>query len=116
MSRARHHERKRANGGKVKADWYAGKESEAAKDAMDEKDGGDGSKYEKGGGVKHHMHAEGEKGKKRHDRPKRAAGGSVSAAAGAGVPGRKRGGGIGADRTPLSTAAKVKARHETRNT
>jgi|SRR5208282_2571691 len=104
MSRARHNEHKRANGGKVKADWYAGEKSETAKDAEDEKEGGDDSKYAKGGRVKHHMHAEGEKSKMRHDRPKRAAGGSI--------PGRKRGGGIGADKTPLSTAAKV--RHVTK--
>ena len=86
MSRSRH--AKRATGGGVKPAWNAGEEQNAAKEAEEKK---------KGGAV---MHGEGEKAKERHDRPKRARGGSV--------PGRKRGGGVGADKTPLTTAAKVK--------
>jgi hypothetical protein len=56
------------------------------------------------------MKGEGEHAKERHDRPKRAGGGTVIARAkGGAVPGRARGGGIGADRKPLSSAATVKA-------
>ena len=89
MSRARH----RAKGGAVKKDFYAGGESNVAKEAEEKKHGG---KVVEG---------EGEKGKKRHDRAARARGGAV--------PGRARGGGVGADMKPLTTAAKV--RHVTRN-
>ena len=81
MSRARH----RAKGGKV-VHWNAGEEQPAAKEAEEKKKGG-------------RVHGEGEMGKKRHDRA-RARGGAV--------PGRKRGGGIGANLNPLSTAARVK--------
>jgi hypothetical protein len=82
MSRARH----RAKGGSVKKDWYAGEGSNAAKEAEEKKKGG-------------RVHGEGEMGKKRHDRA-RARGGMI--------PGRKSGGGVGANLTPLSTAARVK--------
>jgi hypothetical protein len=68
-----------------------------------------------------HAHGEGEKAKERHDRPKRASGGSVVARKHGGSAehehakmhhrargGRLRGEGVGANLTPLSTAAKVK--------
>lgn len=87
MSRARHKEMKeRAAGGKVVA--YSGGDSNVMKEAHERKRGG-----------KVH-HVEGEKPHHRAD--KRARGGGVSA------PGRKRGGGIGANLTPLSTAARIK--------
>ena len=85
MSRARHHAKKAEGGGVVH--WNAGKDQPAAKEAEEKKRGG-----------KVHMKGEGEKGKHRADR--RARGGSV--------PGRKRGGGVGADKMPLTTAAKIK--------
>ena len=84
MSRIRH----RAKGGKV-VHWNAGEEQPAAKEAEERKHGGRAA----------HMKAEGEHGKMRHDRA-RARGGAI--------PGRKRGGGIGANLNPLSTAARVK--------
>lgn len=90
MSRLRHKER--AKGGKVH--WNAGEEEPAAKEAEEKKHGG-----------KVKVHGEGEKSKPRHDRAARARGGSV--------PGRARGGGVGADMKPLTTAAKV--RHVTKN-
>lgn len=80
MSRARHKEKVRANGGPVKADWNAGEDQNAAKEAKERK---------KGGSV--HAEAEGDMAKKRGDRR-----------------GRARGGRIGANRAPLSTAATVK--------
>ncbi len=83
MSRARH----RAKGGSVKETVYAGEGSNALREARERK---------KGGAV----HGEGEEPKMRGDRKKRARGGSV--------PGRARGGGIGADSKPLSSAAKIK--------
>lgn len=83
MSRARH----RATGGGVKQTVYAGEGSNVLKEAAERK---------KGGRVDH-MRGEGEMPKPRAD--KRARGGAV--------PGRKRGGGVGANLTPLSTAAKV---------
>ena len=86
MSRARH--AKRAMGGKTTV--YAGEGSNVLKEAEERKRGG---KVER-------MKGEGEKAKERHDRPKRARGGAV--------PGRKRGGGVGSDKTPLSSAAKIK--------
>ena len=73
-----------------KATVYAGEGSNVLKEAEERKRGG---KVE-------HMKGEGEKAKERHDRPKRARGGSI--------PGRKRGGGVGSDKTPLSSAAKIK--------
>lgn len=81
MSRARH----KAKGGSVKETVYAGAGSNVLKEAEERK---------KGGKV---MHGEGEMPKHRAD--KRARGGSV---------GRKRGGGVGANLMPLSTAAKIK--------
>ena len=102
MSRARHKE-KRAIGGSVKPVWNAGGEQNAAKEALERKSGGRAE----------HMHAEGEKAKERHDRPKRRArGGKMEheehekkhRAKG----GRVRGEGVGADRMPLSSAAKIK--------
>lgn len=80
MSRARH----RAKGGSVKETVYAGEGSNVLKEAEERK---------KGGKV---THGEGDAPKMRAD--KRARGGAV---------GRKRGGGVGANLTPLSTAAKV---------
>ena len=81
MSRARH--QKRAAGGK--AEVYAGEGSNVLKEAMERKRGG-----------KVEMKGEGEEAKARSDRPKRAKGGRV------------KGEGIGADRMPLSSAAKIK--------
>ena len=105
MSRARH-QMKRAAGGK--ATVYAGAGSNVLKEAEERRKGG-----------RIHLHAEGEKAKERADRPKRARGGHVEHTGKvehehAGkvehhhVRGRKRGGGIGANLTPLSTAAKIK--------
>jgi hypothetical protein len=102
MSRSRH---KRAKGGKVH--WNAGEEQPAAKEAEERKHGG-------------HVHGEGEHAKHRVDR--RARGGGVHGEEphhavkeksmhhkhGMHVPGRKRGGGVGSDRTPLTSAANVK--------
>lgn len=82
MSRIRH----RAKGGGVKKDFYAGGESNVAKEAEEKKKGG-------------RVHGEGHEGKKRTDRA-RARGGMV--------PGRKVGGGIGSNLHPLTTAARVK--------
>ncbi len=72
-------------------------DSEVTKEAMEKKDGGrmkkaDGGRtaFARGGGVKKHVMGEGHKGSRRLDRP-----------------GRKRGGGVGADMRPLTTAAKT---------
>jgi hypothetical protein len=112
MSRARHHEHKRAKGGSVKPDWEAGGGSNAAKEAEEKSEG---EHLKKGGRV---HHGEGEKPK--HHGAKRARGGKVHEPHhhvkeksmehhhGMHVPGRKRGGGVGANRMPLSTAASVK--------
>lgn len=84
MSRARHKESKeRADGGRLSSEpkWNAGGEQNAAKEAEERK---------KGGRVKH-SEAEGEGAKKRMDKR-----------------GRARGGRIGANLAPLSTAARVK--------
>jgi hypothetical protein len=111
MSRARH---ARAMGGGVKPVWNAGGDQNAAKEAEERKHGGKVT------------HGEGESAKHRADRPKRARGGKVvdnKATDGKKGPshdggpsgsqryasgGRVRGEGMGADRTPLTTAAKVK--------
>jgi hypothetical protein len=114
MSRARHKER--AAGGRLSSEpkWNAGGEQNAAKEAEERK---------KGGRVKHE--AEGEESKKRMD--KRARGGGVSAFKHGGKAEheskaeehreyekekehkkRARGGRIGADKAPLSSAARVK--------
>ena len=120
MSRLKH--KKRASGGK--ADVYAGGDSNVLKEAMERKRGG---KVE-------HMEGEGEMAKERHDRPKRAKGGKAEhhekhrakggeaehhekhRAKGGEAEhhekhrakgGRVKGEGVGANRTPLSTAAKI---------
>ena len=107
MSRLKH--KKRASGGK--ADVYAGGDSNVLKEAMERKRGG---KVE-------HMEGEGEMAKERHDRPKRAKGGKAEhhekhRAKGGKAEhhekhrakgGRVKGEGVGANRTPLSTAAKI---------
>jgi hypothetical protein len=120
MSRLKH--KKRASGGK--ADVYAGGDSNVLKEAMERKRGG---KVE-------HMEGEGEMAKERHDRPKRAKGGKAEhhekhrakggkaehhekhRAKGGNAEhhekhrakgGRVKGEGVGANRTPLSTAAKI---------
>ena len=117
MSRARHKEKHRAEGGGVKPVWNAGGEQNAAKEAEEKRHGG-----------KVKAHGEGEESKHRADR--RARGGRVARAHGGkaeagkvhfehhgGAPvvkhhrakgGRVRGEGVGADMTPLTTAAKVK--------
>jgi hypothetical protein len=102
MSRLRHKEEKRAKGGGVKETVYAGEGSNVLKEAEERKRGG-----------KITMHGEGEAAKMRADRPKRARGGVVARATGGAVKGRAKGGrirgeGVGADRTPLSSAAKIK--------
>ena len=104
MSRARH---KKAMGGGVKPDVYAGEGSNVLKEAMERKRGG---KVE-------HMEGEGEKAKERHDRPKRARGGKAEheerkhggkAEHHRAKGGRVKGEGVGADRMPLSSAAKIR--------
>lgn len=95
MSRSRHAARARGgatgsgseNKGGHKPVWNAGGQQNAAKEAEERKHGGK-------------VHGEGDKGHHRHDRAARARGGQV--------PGRKRGGGVGANLTPLSTAHRVK--------
>lgn len=74
---------KKANGGSVKQVWNAGGEQNAAKESEERKKGG-------------RVSGDGEKAKKRSDRPNRARGG------------RMRGEGMGADKSPLTTAAKIK--------
>lgn len=90
MSRARH---KHESGGVVDKDEspsevYAGKGSNVEKEAEERADGGKVGhkrmKHKEGGKI------EGEAGKRRLDRP-----------------GRKRGGGVGSDKSPLSSAAKI---------
>jgi len=120
MSRARH--KAKASGGKAVA--YNAADSNVMKEAHERK---------KGGRV--HHHGEGEEAKHRHDRKERKRGGSVKHHHAHGVGrhheeghpahhtdggvehhakmhkeprGRKRGGGIGANRMPLSTAANIK--------
>lgn len=84
MSRARH----RAKGGAVgMGTAYAGGDSNVAKEARERKRGGA-------------VCAEGSAPKGRGDMKARARGGAV--------PGRKRGGSVGADKHPLSSAASVK--------
>lgn len=84
MSRARH----RAKGGRVAV--YAGEGSNVLKEAHERKRGG-------------RVDGEGDAPMKRAD--KRARGGSVGAAS---APGRKRGGAVGSNLKPLSTAASTK--------
>lgn len=121
MSRARHKEHKmRASGGGLSSEpkWNAGEEQNAAKEAEERKRGGK-------------LKAEGEESKKRMDRKERKRGGVLNKPLtgamsrkepmgdkeksnpeelnrGGAARGRARGGGIGADRTPLTTAAKIK--------
>lgn len=126
MSRARHHEHKRARGGSTKPVWEAGGGTNAAKEAEEKTEG---EHLKKGGRV---HHGEGEHPKHRadkrkrggkvekmevHETMKRAHGGEVHHEVkeksmkhhhGMHVPGRKMGGGVGANRTPLSTAATIK--------
>jgi hypothetical protein len=78
MSRARH--KARAAGGKVTV--YSGGDSNVMKQARERKFGGK---------------VEGDSPRKRADR--RARGGAVA--------GRARGGGVGSDKTPMSSAAKI---------
>jgi len=75
---------KRADGGK--AEFYAGAGSNVAKEAEEKKHGGKVHKKRKHGG-----HVHGEMAKKRLDKP-----------------GRKRGGAVGADMKPLSSAFREK--------
>lgn len=105
MSRKRHEMKRRAKGGGLssKPVWNAGGEQNAAKEAEERKHGG-------------HVHGEGEEPRRRADRRARGGkvehhevkGASMHHRHGMKIPGRKRGGGIGANLTPLSTAAKVK--------
>ena len=86
---------KRASGGKV---VYAGAGSNVLKEAEERK---------RGGKIERTM---GEGDMAKHHAGKRARGGTVIARAAGGkvsTPGRKRGGGIGANLTPLSTAARI---------
>lgn len=87
MSRARH---KHEAGGVIDKDpapseVYAGKGSNVEKEADEKASGGKVHKRMKSGG-----HVEGHAGKRRLDRP-----------------GRKSGGGVGSDKTPLSSAARI---------
>jgi hypothetical protein len=110
MSRARH---KRARGGSTKPVWEAGGETNAAKEAEEKTEG---EHLRRGG------HVDGEGHKPKHRADKRARGGKVDGKEphhevkghsmhhrhGMSIPGRKRGGGVGANRVPLSTASTVK--------
>ena len=80
MSRSRH--KARASGGRIGAD-YGGGDSNVAKEAVERKRGGK-------------VDGEGCKSAARCDTKARARGGAVA--------GRKRGGGVGANSSPLSTA------------
>jgi len=118
MSRARHNAKHRASGGKATA--YAGGDSNVMKEAHERKRGG----------RTEHQEGEGEHAKHRAD--KRARGGKAHERKHGGRmahhgdghtshhehgamhakphghhPGRKRGGGVGANLTPLSTAARI---------
>lgn len=89
MSRARHHEKKHheAKGGRV--DMKVSGNPDVFEEAAE--------KHKKGGRVKkkHEMHAEGEKSKHRMDRPRRA-----------------RGGKVGSDQAPFSSAKHSTKTHE----
>lgn len=87
MSRARH----KAKGGATMGVAYAGGDSNVAKEAKERKRGGK-------------VCGEGDAAKPHPGRAKRASGGSV--------PGRKRGGSVGADRHPLSSAATISHKDE----
>jgi len=90
MSRARHHEKhKKADGGRV--GMKASGNPDVFKEAEGEESYDKGDERKKGGKVKKkEMYAEGGKAHHRMDRPKRA-----------------RGGGVGADRHPFSSAKAV---------
>lgn len=100
MSRARHHEKhERAKGGRV--GMVAAGNPDVLKEAHGEEPYAKGDERKRGGKVKKkkEMHAEGEKSKHRMDRPKRARGGMVgsdhrpfSSAHKAGKTGEKHGG------------------------
>lgn len=81
---------KRKEGGSVDPgkDTYEGGESDVKKEA-EERSAGGRAKRKAGGGVEHR--AEGGSAMRRHDRP-----------------GRKRGGGVGSDMRPLTTANKTR--------
>lgn len=93
MKKARHHHREeRRGGGKVEPDVkpkaYNAQGSKVEEEAEEKKRGGKvKAKHHK---KEHHGEVEGHRGKRRLDRP-----------------GRKRGGSVGADRHPLSSASKV---------
>lgn len=93
MSRARHKEHKRAEGGRLSSEpkWNAGGEQNAAKEAEEKKRGGKVKR-------KHGGHVDG---KKPHHRMDRKRGGKVSTHH---VEGRKSGGRVGSDKSPLSSA------------
>jgi hypothetical protein len=82
----------RASGGKATA--YAGGDSNVMKEAHERK---------RGGRV---HHGEGDGAKERHDRKGRARGGKAHHPGG--HKGRARGGSVGADKHPLSSASKIK--------
>lgn len=96
MSRARHkeHEKHYKAGGAIggrKGEWVSGN-PDVKKEAEGEEPYAEGDERKRGGKVKkkhHEMHAEGEKSKHRMDRPKRA-----------------RGGRVGSDRQPFTSAHK----------
>ena len=102
MSRARHHEVRAEEFGKEKHDdeetpkKYNSEEPNVDKEAEKEEKGekmhaGGRKKRKAGGRMEHEKEVEGHHGKKRYDRP-----------------GRKRGGAIGANAHPLSSAATIK--------
>ena len=95
MSRARH---KMNKGGSVKPDVYAGEGSNVLKEAMERKRGG---KVE-------HMEGEGEKPKHRKDHAERKRGGKAEHEKHRAKGGRVKGEGVGANLTPLSTAARIR--------
>lgn len=85
------HKAKKASGGAAE-DFYAGGESNVRKEAEEKKHGGSVHAKVKKASM-HHMHAEGGKTKHRLDKFRRG--------------GRAKGGRTGADKHPLSSAAKV---------
>lgn len=106
-------------------DVYSGRESNVAKEARGEMAGSERDEdrpgRKRGGKVKeHHLEAEREKRETdgRFERKERKRGGKVASVDGGAHkkrldrPGRKRGGGVGSDVTPLSTASRTKDRRE----
>lgn len=96
MSKARHHGKHRASGGASRIHMKAAGNPDVFKEAEGKEDYAKGDEKKHGGKVKKHH---------------RAAGGKVlGLMTGGGVkprmdrPGRKRGGAVGADRSPLSSA------------